>query len=36
MSLLDGIHEEAVDLLKDKAVSSNAIWLLRKVTGVHH
>lgn len=34
MSLLDGINEEAVDLLKDKAVSPKAIWLLRKVTGV--
>jgi hypothetical protein len=34
MSLLDGIHEDAVELLKDKAVSSKAIWLLRKVTGV--
>ena len=34
MSLLEGIHEEAVDLLKDKPVSANAIWLLRKVTAV--
>ena len=34
MSLLDGIHEEAVELLKDKAVCSKTIWLLRKVTGV--
>jgi ParB-like chromosome segregation protein Spo0J len=34
MSLLDGIHEEAVELLKDKAISPKAIWLLRKVTGV--
>jgi ParB-like chromosome segregation protein Spo0J len=34
MSLLDGINEEAVDLLKDKAISPKAIWLLRKVTGV--
>jgi hypothetical protein len=34
MSLLDGINEEAVDLLKDKSASPKAIWLLRKVTGV--
>jgi hypothetical protein len=34
MSLLDGIHEEAVDMLKDKAISPKAIWLLRKVTAV--
>src|SRR6266700_1036301 len=34
MALLDGIHEEAVDLLKDKAIAPKAIWLLRKVTGV--
>ena len=34
MSLLDGIHEEAADLLKDKAISPKAIRLLRKVTGV--
>ena len=34
MSLLDGINEEAVDLLKDKAISPKAIRLLRKVTGV--
>src|SRR5258708_35914325 len=34
MSLLDGINEEAVDLLKDKVVSPKAIWLLRKVTGL--
>jgi hypothetical protein len=34
MSLLEGIHEEAVDLLKDKSISPKAIWLLRKVTGV--
>ena len=34
MSLLDGINEEAVDLLKDKAIAPKAIWLLRKVTGV--
>ncbi len=34
MSLLDAIHVEAVELLKDKAVSSKAIWLLRKVSAV--
>lgn len=34
MSLLDGIHEEAADLFKDKAVSPKAIRMLRKVTGV--
>jgi len=34
MALLDGIHEEAVDLLKDKAIAPKAIWLLRKVTGL--
>jgi ParB/RepB/Spo0J family partition protein len=34
MSLLDGIHEEAADLFKDKAISPKAIRMLRKVTGV--
>ena len=34
MSLLDGIHEEASDLFKDKAISPKAIRMLRKVTGV--
>ncbi|MCI0541071.1 MAG: hypothetical protein L0Z50_38200 [Verrucomicrobiales bacterium] len=34
MSLLDGIHEEAVNLLKDKAMSPKAIRLLKKVTGL--
>jgi hypothetical protein len=34
MSLLDGINEEAVDLLKDKPIAPKAIWLLRKVTGL--
>ena len=34
MTLLDGINEEAADLLKDKAVSPKAIRLMRKVTGV--
>lgn len=34
MSLLDGVHEEAVELLKDKAISPKAFWLLKKVTAV--
>jgi ParB-like chromosome segregation protein Spo0J len=34
MSLLDGINEEAVDLLKDKPIAPKAIWQLRKVTGL--
>ena len=34
MTLLDGINEEAADLLKDKAVSPKAIRLMRKVSGV--
>ena len=34
MRLLDGIHEEAVDLLKDKSISPKAIRLLKRVTGV--
>lgn len=34
MALLDGINEEAVDLLKDKPISPKAIWQLRKVTGL--
>jgi ParB-like chromosome segregation protein Spo0J len=34
MSLLDGIHEEAVDLLKDKPICPKAIWQLKKVTAV--
>jgi ParB-like chromosome segregation protein Spo0J len=34
MTLLDGIHAEACDLLKDKGISPKAIRLLRKVTGV--
>lgn len=34
MSLLDGIHDEAADLLKDKAVSAPAIRMLKKVTAV--
>jgi len=32
--LLDGINEEAVDILKDKPIAPKALWLLRKVTGV--
>ncbi len=31
MNLLDGIHEEAIDLLKDKVISPSTIRLLRKV-----
>ena len=34
MKLLDGIHEEAVDLLKDKAISPKAIHLLKQVSFV--
>jgi ParB-like chromosome segregation protein Spo0J len=34
MTLLDGIHEEAADLLKDKGISPKAIRLLKKVTAV--
>jgi hypothetical protein len=34
MKLLDGIHEEAADLLKDKAISPKAINLLKQVTCV--
>ena len=34
MTLLDGINEEAADLLKDKPVSPKAIRLMRKVSGV--
>lgn len=34
MSLLDGIHSEAADVLKDKSISPKAIRLLKKVTGV--
>ncbi|MGN6644537.1 MAG: plasmid partitioning protein RepB C-terminal domain-containing protein [Verrucomicrobiota bacterium] len=34
MTLLDGIHAEAADTLKDKTVSPKAIRLLRKVTAV--
>jgi hypothetical protein len=34
MKLLDGIHEEAVDLLKDKAISPKAIHLLKQVSCV--
>ena len=34
MSLLDGINEAAADLLKDKAISSQAIRLMRRVTGL--
>jgi ParB-like chromosome segregation protein Spo0J len=34
MSLLNGIHEEAADLLKDKAIAPKTIRLLRKVKSV--
>lgn len=34
MRLLNGIHEEAADLLKDKNISPKTIRLLRRVTGV--
>jgi len=34
MSLLDGVNEEASDMLKDKPISSKAIRLLRRVSGV--
>ncbi len=34
MRLLDGIHEEAADLLKDKNISGKAIRLLKRVTGL--
>jgi hypothetical protein len=34
LSLLDGIHEEAADLLKDKPITAKAIRLLKRVTGV--
>jgi ParB-like chromosome segregation protein Spo0J len=34
MTLLDDIHPEAVELLKDKPTTARAIRMLRKVTGV--
>ena len=34
MSLLDGINDAAADLLKDKAISPQAIRLMRRVTGL--
>lgn len=34
MSLLEGINEEAADLLKDKSISARTVRLLKKVTGV--
>jgi len=34
MRLLDGIHEEAADLLKDKNIAPKAIRLLKRVSGV--
>lgn len=32
MNLLNGIHPEAADLLKDKPISPHAIWAMRRVT----
>jgi ParB-like chromosome segregation protein Spo0J len=34
MSLLDGIHPDAAELLKDKAIAPKAMRCLKKVTGV--
>ena len=34
INLLDGIHAEAADMLKDKAISPKALRFLKKVTGV--
>jgi ParB-like chromosome segregation protein Spo0J len=34
ISLMNGIHEEAADLLKDKCICSKAVRLLKRVTGV--
>lgn len=34
MRLLDGIHKEAADLLKDKNISAKALRLLKRVSGV--
>ncbi len=34
LTLLDGIHEAAVELLKDKNISARTIRLLRRVTGL--
>jgi len=34
MNLLDGIHAEAADMLKDKPISPKALRFLKKVTGV--
>jgi ParB/RepB/Spo0J family partition protein len=34
LTLLDGINEEAADLLKDKVISPKTIRLLKKVTGI--
>src|SRR5205085_686332 len=34
MRLLDGVHEEAADLLKDKNMSQKAIRLLKRVTSL--
>ena len=32
MNLLNGIHHEAAELLKDKPIAPHAIWAMRKVT----
>lgn len=34
MRLLDGIHEEAAEMLKDKSICPKAVRLLKRVTGV--
>jgi len=34
MSLLNGIHEEAADLLKDKTIAPKAVRLLKKVSSI--
>jgi len=34
ITLLDGINEEAADLLRDKNIYPKTIWLLKKVTGL--
>ena len=33
LNLLKGIHDEAVELLKDKPIPPKSLWLLKKVTG---
>ena len=34
ITLIDGINEEAADLLRDKNIYPKTIWLLKKVTGL--